>query len=124
VTVAFDLSVSVDDRPGMLAVLGEATGRAGINLGGFCFAVVEGRGVGHVLVEDGEAAHRLLTDAGFQVGEPREVLVVDGEDRPGVLGGLARRFAAAGVNLEFAYLAAGGQLVLGPDDLARARSVL
>ena len=120
----FDLTVHVEDRPGVLAALGEATGRAGINLDGFCCLVVEGRGVGHLLVEDGEAARKVLADAGFRVGEPREVLVVEAEDRPGALGALARRFANAGVNLELAYVSAGGRLVLGPDDLARGRSAL
>jgi hypothetical protein len=122
--VPFDITVHVEDRPGTLARLGEATGRAGVNLDGICGLTVEGRGVGHILVEDGEAAHRLLADAGFQVSEPREVLVVDVEDRPGALGEVARWLADAGLNLEFVYLAGGGRLVLGPDDLARARSAL
>jgi hypothetical protein len=122
--VPFDLTVHVEDQPGVLAALGEATGRAGINLDGFCCLVVEGKGVGHLLVEDGEAARKVLADAGFRVGEPREVLVVEAEDRPGALGALARRFANAGVNLELAYVSAGGRLVLGPDDLARGRSAL
>jgi hypothetical protein len=120
----FDLTVQVNDRPGRLAALGEATGQAGINLDGFCFLVVEGKGVGHILVEDPKVAQSLLAAAGFQMGEPREVLVVEGKDRPGTLGAVVRRFTDAGVNLDFAYLTAGGRLVLGPDDLVRARSVL
>lgn len=120
----FDITVHVEDRPGTLATLGETTGKAGVNLDGICGLTVEGKGVGHILVEDSEAAHRVLADAGFEVSDPREVLVVDVEDRPGALGEVARRLADARVNLEFVYLAAGSRLVLGADDLARARSAL
>jgi len=111
----------VADAPGVLAALGEAIGAAGINLDGFGCMDMEGRGVCHLLVEDGEGARKALADAGFQVSEPREVLVVQAADRPGALGALARRLTNAGVNLEFAYVSAGSRLVLGLDDLARGR---
>ena len=117
----FDLTVCVEDAPGVLAALGEATGKAGINLDGFGCMDMEGRGVCHLLVEDGEGARKALADAGFQVSEPREVLVVQAADRPGALGALARRLTNVEVNLEFAYVSAGSRLVLGLDDLARGR---
>ena len=47
-----DLTVIMDDQPGKLADLGEATGRAGVNIAGLCAMVGDGRGFIHVLVED------------------------------------------------------------------------
>jgi hypothetical protein len=52
------------------------------------------------------------------------VIVVQLEDRPGVLGGVARRIADAGVNLKLAYLATGTRLVVAADDLDRAETAI
>jgi hypothetical protein len=53
------------------------------------------------------------------------VLVIDIEDRPGTMGEVARKVADAGVNIGRVYSTFGGvKLVLGVDDLDRARSAL
>ena len=51
-------------------------------------------------------------------------MVVDIEDRPGAFGEDSRRMAAAGVNIDLAYVAASGQLVLAVDDLDKARAAV
>ncbi len=38
-------------------------------------------------------------------------------NEPGVLGGLARRFAEAGININLVYMAADTRIVLGVDDM-------
>ena len=58
--MARDLTVFMTDQPGRLADLGEALGRAGINIKGGCGFPCEGRGVVHVLVEDPDAAGAAL----------------------------------------------------------------
>ena len=55
-----DLTVSLEDRPGTLADLGEALGKAGINIEGMCAVAGEGRSIIHLLVTDANAA-RLVT---------------------------------------------------------------
>jgi len=102
-----DLTVSVEDRPGTLADIGEALGNAGVNIEGFCGLGVEGRGIIHVLVEDATAARKALEGAGIKVEGESEALVMDvgAEDRPGALGMMARKIANAGVNVQVAYLA-------------------
>ena len=55
-----DLSVSLEDRPGELARLGEALGNAGVNIEGICAMTSEGRGIIHILVEDAAAARAAL----------------------------------------------------------------
>jgi hypothetical protein len=119
-----DLTLNLEDRPGRLADLGEATGNAGINIEGVCGAQ-EGGGAVHILVDDEAAARAALSDAGFEVGEERDVLVVDVEDRPGSMGEVARRIGDAGANIELVYTTFGQvRLVLGVDDIDTARAAL
>ena len=54
----------------------------------------------------------------------REVVVVNVEDRPGVLADLARRIAQAGVNLDLVYIATQNRVVFGAPDLGALRSAL
>jgi hypothetical protein len=119
-----DLAVTVEDKPGELAALGEATGKAGINLDGLCCYPEEGRFVVHVLVEEAAGARRAFEDAGYRSIVEREVVVVGLEDRPGALGGVARKIADAGVNIELAYLATNTRLVVGAADLDSVRSAV
>jgi len=46
--MASDLAVTVEDQPGVLAGMGEAIGRAGINISGVC-GVAAGAGVGAII---------------------------------------------------------------------------
>jgi len=119
-----DLTVILEDRLGELAKVGEALGKAGVNIDGFCGMTVEGRGVVHVLVQDAVKARRALEANHIQVSGELEVLVLEVEDRPSVLGNIARRLANAGVNIQLAYLATSTRLVVGVDDLEKARSAM
>lgn len=123
--MATDLSVALENRPGELAKLGEATGAAGVNIEGVC-GVATGGGTAtvHILVEDVAATRSALENAGLQVTDERDVLVVDVEDRPGTMGQVARKIADAGVNIELAYLATNTRLVVGAADLDKVRAVV
>jgi hypothetical protein len=122
--MAKDLTVVLEDRPGTLAELGEALGKAGINIDGLCGLPCEGKGIIHILVEDAAGARRALEDAGLEVSTEREVLLLEAEDRPGSLGEVARRMASSGVNIDFVYKATRTKLVIGVDDLERARGAV
>ncbi len=121
-----DLTVTLEDRPGTLATLGEALGNAGVNIEGLCAITHEGRGIIHVLVENAAAARTALEGAGIKVEGESDVLVMDltSEDRPGTLGKMARKVADAGVNINLVYLATRSRAVLGADDLERVRKAL
>jgi hypothetical protein len=119
-----DLTVILEDRPGTVADLGEALGKAGINIDGFCGIPCEGKGVLHILVEDASGARRALEDAGLQVSSEREILLLEAEDRPGMLGAVARRLASSGVNIDLIYKAAQTSLVIGVDDLEKAQAAV
>jgi hypothetical protein len=119
-----DFVLIPDDQPGVLARLGEAAGKAGINIEGISAFTGEGKGVVHVLVPDAELALSALSEAGLDVRAARDVIVVDIEDQPGALGEFTRRLADEDINVEQAYLATNNRLVLAVDDIARARELL
>ncbi len=119
-----DLSILLEHRPGALAEMGEALGRAGVSIEGGGAFVVDGRGVAHFLVEDGAAARNALEAAGIQVLDERDVLVQRlSQDEPGQLGKITRRMAEAGVNIEVLYSDHDHQLILVVDDIAKGRAV-
>lgn len=120
--MAKDLTITGwgEDRPGINASIGEALGKAGVNIDG---TFGSGKfGEIHVLVDDADAARRALEEAGFQVSDERDVIVVGLEDKPGAWGEVARKLADAGVNIDYHYLATGTRAVIAPDDLGKARS--
>ena len=123
-----DLTVSLEDRPGTLADLGEALGRAGINIEGLCVISSEGRAIGHILIEDAAAARAALEGAGIKVEGEAEPLISetppDAVDRPGAMGESARAIANAGVNIQLLYLATKNRAILITSDNQRAAQAL
>jgi hypothetical protein len=120
-----DLTVIMEDQPGKLAELGEATGRAGVNIDGLCAMVGDGKGFIHLLVEDAAAARQALEGAGIDVADEREAVVVDLHDKPGAMGEIARDLADAGVNIDVAYtIFTGVRLVILTEDTEKARAAL
>src|SRR3954451_1579034 len=119
-----DLAIVLENRPGALAEMGEALGRAGVSVEGGGAWVVAGKGIAHFLVEDAAAARTALAQAGIDVIAVRDVVVQRlQQDLPGQLGLLTRRMADAGVNIEVLYSDHQNQLILVVDDLARGREV-
>jgi hypothetical protein len=119
-----DLAIRLANRPGALAEMGEALGRAGVSIeGGGAFAL-GGQGLAHFLVADAAAARQALEAGGIEVLADREVLVqrLD-QERPGQLGQICRRLAEAGVNIEVLYSDHQNRLILVVDDLERGRVV-
>jgi hypothetical protein len=123
-----DILVSLEDRPGELARVGEALGRAGVNIEGMMAFAHEGRGFAHLLVEDAPAARQALDSAGVKVEGESDVEIIDLDeadvDRPGTLGESARGVADAGINLRFVYLATHNRAVIGADDVDALRAAM
>lgn len=121
IRMARDLVVRLtEDRPGALAGVVEALSRSGINIGG----LAEVEGVVHVLARDTNAVRTALRGAGYTVEAEREVVVVALPDRPGELALILRRLADAGVNVNFVYLATETRVVIGAEDVSKARAAI
>ncbi|MFB9310943.1 hypothetical protein BJY17_003239 [Agromyces hippuratus] len=124
-----DLLIILEDQPGEGARLGEALGRAGVNIEGLCAIMEGGRGTVHILVEDVAGARAALEGASIRVDAETDVIVSPALpdpdlDTPGVFGGMARALADAGINISLAYVAARNRVVLATDDNQRATKLL
>jgi hypothetical protein len=114
-----DLAIELEHRPGALADMGEALGRAGVSIEGGGAFRIGNRAIAHFLFEDGSAARRALEGAGIRVLAERRVLVRRLEQgEPGQLGRLARRLGDAGIDIEVVYSDHANRLVLVLDDPA------
>jgi hypothetical protein len=76
------------------------------------------------LVPHAEAAKHALAISHLAVSREREVVVIEVDDRPGVLADLTRKVAKAGINLDLVYVATRNRLVFGAADLAGLKAVL
>jgi len=111
----------------MLANMGEALGKMGINIEGLCGFPLRNEAVVHILVDDETTARWALEEAGFEVRAIREVIVIDiahSVGKPGTGGKMARRIGDAGVNIDLIYFAENNRIVIGVDDLEKARTAL
>ncbi|HEX6762832.1 MAG TPA: ACT domain-containing protein [Gaiellaceae bacterium] len=116
--------MEIDNEPGALARVAAAISDAGVNLAAAtCLGTAE-RVELHVLVPHAEAARHALAISHLAVSREREVVVVDVEDRPGVLADLARKVADAGVDLDLVYVATRNRVVFGASDLDGLRAAL
>jgi len=125
--MATDLMISLDDRPGELARVGEALGAAGVNIEGLCGMGMEGRGLIHLCVMDATAAKAALEGAGLKVEGESEAILADPigtANEPGTMGMIARRVADAGINVRVLYLATNNRAVVVTDDNARAMELM
>jgi len=121
--MARDITVILEDRPGTLADMGKALGDAGINIKGGCGLPFEGQGIIHLLVDDPDGAIAALAGAGIEAHTAVAVIEKKFQDQPGELGELARRMGDAGLNVHMFYLSTDGEIVLGVDDIEKARAI-
>ncbi|HXH29076.1 MAG TPA: ACT domain-containing protein [Candidatus Polarisedimenticolia bacterium] len=95
---AKQLTVQLANKPGTLAQVAEALGRAGVNMR--ALAVFEGRA--KIIADDPARGREALQQEGLYASI-EDCLTVDMTDQPGALGGICAKLAAAGVNIDYAY---------------------
>src|ERR671933_2496264 len=119
-----DLAIDIENTPGALAQAAAAISDAGVNIAAATCIGGGERAELHILVPRAEAARHSLAISHLAVSREREVVVVDGEDRPGVLADLTRRIAKAGVDLDLVYVATQNRVVFGAADIDALKSAL
>ena len=122
--MATDLVIDIENSPGALAEVATAISDAGVNIAAATCVGPGERAELHILVPHAEAVKHALAISHVAVTREREVVVVDVQDRPGVLADLARKIAAAGVNLDLIYIATQNRIVFGADDLPALKAAL
>ena len=122
------LAIFLDNRPGMLARVADALAGAKINI----YAITTSDTVDHtvirLVVDDYRRALHVCEERGSLVVED-DVLMVEGDNKPGEMARLARKLAKAGINIEYCYSAtlpgAGkGLLILRVSNPVKALKVL
>jgi hypothetical protein len=122
--MAVDLVIDIENSPGALAQVAAAISDAGVNIAAATCIGTGDRAELHILVPHAEAAKHSLAISHVAVTREREVVVVDVEDRPGVLADLTRQIAKAGVDLDLVYVATRNRVVFGAKDLEGLRAAL
>jgi len=122
--MSFDLAIEIENSPGALAEVAAAISDAGVNIAAATCVGPAERAELHILVPHAEAVRHALSISHVAVSREREVVVVEVEDRPGVLADLTRKIARAGVNLDLVYIATQNRVVFGAPDLAALRAAI
>ena len=126
--LAKQLAVFLDNRPGTLGRLCEALAEAKINI----FAISSSDTVDHIVfrmvVNNAALAKRILEERGTLVVST-DVLMIDGDNKPGSLAEIANKLGAAKINIEYAYSATHptaqkGLLILRVSDPKKALKAL
>ena len=122
------LAIFLENRPGTLARVCDALAEAKINIYAITTSDTVDHSVIRMVVSDPRKALLLFEEHGTLVVED-DVLMVDGDNKPGSLAKIAHRLAAAKINIEYCYCATSpeakkGLLVLRASDAHRALKVL
>ncbi len=104
---AKQLTVWVEDRPGMLGEVGSALGAKKANLLAFMATAEGDRGAIRMVVDKPAVARKVFAERGWETTE-EEVLEVTLADTPGSLGRTAQKLGEAGVNIQYAYVGSAG----------------
>ena len=126
--IATQLALSLDNRPGMLALVCDALAEAKINIYALTTSDTVDHTVIRMVVSEARRALLLLEERGTLVVES-EVLLVEGKNQPGSLAAISHQLARAKVNIEYCYFATPpkakkGLLVLRLSNAQKAMQVL
>ena len=122
------LAVFLENRPGMLARVCDALAAEEINI----YAVSSSDTVDHIVirlvVSDPSKALRIFEEHGTLV-VTTDVILIEGNNKPGSLAAIANKLAAAKINIDYAYCATSpssqkGLLILRVDQARKALKVL
>ncbi len=122
-----EFSVKLANRPGQLAMLSREMATAGVNIEALAAITSGTDGFVKLVVDEEEAARRVLSSAGMSFEERRVISAVL-HDKPGALADMAEALANTGVNIEAMYLlhssAEGLHFAVAVDDDETARAHL
>jgi hypothetical protein len=122
------LSVMVENKPGVLAELCSKLAEKAVNILGLMVPDQAGVAPIRMVVNSGDTAKKVLDALALKYSE-EDVLAVQVSDRPGALGKLTRKLADHGLDVKYAYgsIHKGSEkatIILAVNDLAAALKVL
>jgi hypothetical protein len=122
------LALFLDNRPGTLARVCDALAAARINIYAISTSDTVDHSVIRMIVSEPRRALLLFEEHGTLVVET-EVVMIEGDNKPGSLAKFAHKLANARINIEYAYCATPpdakkGLLILRVSDTKKALKVL
>jgi len=126
--IAKQLSVFLENTPGTLSAVCDELAKQKINIYALTISDTVDHAVVRMVVSDSSRALRLLEERGTLVVE-NDVLMIDGDNRPGSLAAITHKLSKAKINIEYAYLATSpgskrGLAILRPSNVKKALEVL
>jgi hypothetical protein len=126
--IAKQLAIFLENRPGMLARVCDTHAEEKINIYAISTSDTIDHSVIRLVVSDYRKALHVFEERGTLVVED-DVLMIEGENKPGALAGIARKLGSAKINIEYAYCATPpkatrGLLVLRVSNVKKALKVL
>lgn len=126
--IVTQLSVFLENKPGTLAKVCEEFGKNKINIYAMTISDTVDHAVVRMVVSDTRKALLLFEQRGVLVVE-NEVIMIEGDNRPGTLMEIAQKLSAVKVNIDYLYLATSprsrkGLLVLRPSHVTKALKAL
>ncbi len=98
-----EITVVTENRVGALAAICEALGGVGVNIRAISAQAMGDTGIIRLLTEDETSAKNVLEKSGFRVALG-DIITVKLRDRPGELAKVARKLAAANIDIESVYI--------------------
>ncbi len=122
------LALFLENRPGTLAKVCQALAAARINIYAISVSDAVDHAVVRMVVSDPHKALHLLGDHGVLVIE-RDVLMLEGRNKPGELATIAAKLSKNRINIEYAYSATPsnatrGAMILRVDNPRKAARIL
>src|SRR5213593_613640 len=96
------LAIFLDNRPGMLARVADALSEAKINIYAIATSDTVDHSVIRMVVSDYRKALHLFEEHGTLVVDD-DVIMIEGDNKPGSLAKLAHKLANAKINIEYCY---------------------
>lgn len=121
--LAVEFTVSLLDRPGVLADLTETLSKGGVTIMALHASPCAGEGIVQFVTTNPDATVNVLKNAGIDYAS-EQVLLLTLSSEPAILVRLARALAEAEININALYSTmSANQIVLDADNLAGAQRV-
>ncbi len=126
--ITTQLALFLDNRPGMLANVCSALQEANINIYALTVSDTVDHSVIRIVVSDARKALLLFEERGTLVVET-DVVMLEADNKPGTMAGIAHKLAENDINIEYCYAttpmeATKGMVVLRVSDAEKALKVL
>lgn len=126
--ITTQLALFLENKPGTLARVCDAMNEAKINIYAISISDTVDHSVIRMVVNDTRKALLMFEEHGTLVVES-EVLMIEGDNKPGSLAQIAHKLAKAKINIEYAYCATAssakkGLLILRPSNPKKALKIL